>query len=43
VLDRIEPTVERLVAHVEEHSDFRQPVPHEAEPASGRGAEGTKK
>jgi NADH-quinone oxidoreductase subunit M len=25
VLDRIEPAVDRLVSHVEEHSDFRQP------------------
>ncbi|MBW8825661.1 MAG: NADH-quinone oxidoreductase subunit M [Acidobacteria bacterium] len=26
VLDRIEPAVDRLVAHVEQHSDFHQPV-----------------
>jgi NADH-quinone oxidoreductase subunit M len=25
MLERIEPAVERLVAHVEDHSDFRQP------------------
>ena len=25
VIERIEPTVERLIAHVEEHSDFEQP------------------
>ncbi|MGD9796681.1 MAG: NADH-quinone oxidoreductase subunit M [Acidimicrobiia bacterium] len=28
VLDRIEPAVERLVAHVEDHSDYRQPPTH---------------
>jgi NADH-quinone oxidoreductase subunit M len=26
VIDRIEPSVERLIAHVEEHSDFEQPA-----------------
>ncbi len=24
-LDRVEPAVDRLVTHVEEHSDFREP------------------
>jgi NADH-quinone oxidoreductase subunit M len=32
VLDRIEPSVERLVAHVEEHSDYRQPSPQHPAP-----------
>jgi NADH-quinone oxidoreductase subunit M len=27
VLDRIEPSVERLVSHVEAHSDYREPTP----------------
>jgi NADH-quinone oxidoreductase subunit M len=34
VLDRIEPSVDRLVEHVEEHSDFEQP----AVASAGRGA-----
>lgn len=33
VLERIEPAVARLVAHVEDHSDFRQPVPGRVAPA----------
>jgi NADH-quinone oxidoreductase subunit M len=43
VLDRIEPAVERLVAHVEEHTDYRQPVPTVAEPGSATTAGGTHK
>ena len=27
MLDRIEPSVDRLIVHVEEHSDYRQPAP----------------
>jgi NADH-quinone oxidoreductase subunit M len=43
VLDRIEPAVERLVAHVEEHTDYRQPVPTVAGPGSATTAGGTHK
>jgi len=45
VLDRIQPTVNALVRHVEEHSDYREPAVNrglvDARPADGgRGAAG---
>jgi NADH-quinone oxidoreductase subunit M len=37
VLERIEPAVDRLVAHVEQHSDFHQPVTGRIPEARGAG------
>jgi NADH-quinone oxidoreductase subunit M len=34
VLDRIQPSVDRLIAHVEQHSDFQEPAV-----ASAQGSE----
>ncbi|HYF45664.1 MAG TPA: Fe-S-binding domain-containing protein, partial [Acidimicrobiales bacterium] len=42
VLERIEPAVDHLVAHLEEHTDFREPdVAHEPPTAGGEGSEGS--
>jgi NADH-quinone oxidoreductase subunit M len=38
VLERIEPSVERLVAHVEEHSSYRQPIPPLPTPPNATGS-----
>jgi NADH-quinone oxidoreductase subunit M len=36
VLDRMEPSVDRLIAHIEDNSDFREPAP--ATPSGGEEA-----
>jgi NADH-quinone oxidoreductase subunit M len=39
VFDRVEPTVDRLIAHVEERGDYHAPVPGGGEPATAVGEE----